>query len=668
MRITKYASALRQKKNLSPKKGKNISLNLNNKVRHEKKSTDIEENDLLLFEKIQPCGGITFRDETKVKTGNGYETCIHIYKYPTELTDHWMSQICNISNTISIVDISTDNVAEVKKNINRSMKEQNYRYQSARDYGDRYAAKMRFEEMQNLYDEINSMGEVIKLIDVRIYVADYTASGLEEKVKNIMTELDTNTYMPTIYLNETKREWCSMYRTYRQQQNENFAVKGQPMTSRALAGGNPFHFSDLQDDFGTYYGQTPCGGIVNLDLYAKTLQRLYYNAIVFGTMGSGKSTLLKKMFEDRAIRGDFVRAFDISGEFTELTENLGGKIIRLDGSNGILNPFEILRASDNEQMNYTMHLSKVITTYQFLNPRAEHDEITEYSNLVRGLYQSWHLVPEEAMQISGLPAANYPTFSSLLEYATKRMKEISEKEYNITEQEVAKKNILILDRISKSLQNIVYNYGYLLDGITTIDNITDEQIVTFDISALKEMSENVFDAVISNMVSLCWGNCIVNGSVMKDKWESGIIEWEDIVRFLILIDESHRWINTKKLFALEMIAVYMREARKYFGGIVLASQSIRDYVPGGKAESSDAAVNQLKTLFELTQYKFIFHQDSNAVAILREIFENVLTESQLQRIPQLAQGETILCISGDRNVEFKIYLSPEEEAVFHGGA
>ena len=67
----------------------------------------------------------------------------------------------------------------------------------------------------------------------------------------------------------------------------------------------------------------------------KVIQDYIINSLIIGVMRSGKSTLLKKQFLQRAILGDFVRAFDITGEFTELTNTLGGKIIACDGTNGI---------------------------------------------------------------------------------------------------------------------------------------------------------------------------------------------------------------------------------------------------------------------------------------------------------------------------------------------
>ena len=131
----------------------------------------------------------------------------------------------------------------------------------------------------------------------------------------------------------------------------------------------------------------------------------------------------------------------------------------------------------------------------------------------------------------------------------------------------------------------------------------------------------------------------------------------------MLIDESHRWLNANKLYAVDLIGKYLREAPKFFGGIILASQSIRDYAPEGQTE----AVNELKKLFELTQYKFIFHQDSGALPLMDRLLEGVLTSAQRERIPHLGMGENILCVSGNRNIEFKVYLSEKEKALFTGG-
>ena len=622
-----------------------------------------------LLEKIQPAGGITFRDIKYVTTGSGYEGCIHVYQFPEEIDTFWLAKVCNINGTVAVVDISTDNMAEVKKTLNKSMKEQVGRKRDAKDFEELYDAEKRLGEMKRMFDEISSYNEIVKLIHIRIYVADRSFEALERRIKNIMDKLETDSgWLTTIYLNETKNEWMSMYRPYKRQKQELFFPYGQSMTATGLAHGNPFHFSMLYDPTGTFLGKTPCGGNVLFDLFTKTQTRLYYNFLAIGEMGSGKSTLLKKQFLHNAIKGNYVRTFDISGEFSELTKTLGGKTINLDGSHGILNPLEILRAGDDERISFIRHISKVSTFYKFLvGGEVDSEEIVELEECLRELYKKFGFDNEtgdDNKQFTGLPASSYPTFSDFLEYLTENIKEMQNKEYNAMEQKIVGKTLLLRDKIRKVIRNIVKTYGNLFDGHTTIENISDEQIITYNLSTIKELKPEVFDASIINMISLCWDNCVTNGKLMLKRLDEGSIKMWDVVRTLILIDESHRWLNAKKLQALDLISIYLREARKYFGGIGLASQRAADYAPEG---SQSEGINKLKDMFELTQYKFIFRQSSNAKKLLYSIFEGELTGNQINNIPKMGVGKCIMCISGDRNIEFKVHLTKEEEKIFQGG-
>lgn len=626
------------------------------------------ERDMNLLNEIKPAGGITFKDVKYITTGSGYEGCIHIYRFPENIDTYWMAKVCNINGTVALVDISTDNMSEVKKNLNKSMKEQAGRRSGARDFAELYDAEKRLDEMKRMYDEINSYNEVIKLVHIRIFLADRSFEALEKKIKNIMDKLETDSgFLTTIYLNESKSEYKSMTRSYKKQKEEMFFPKGQSLTATGIAHGDPFHFSSLDDETGEFLGTTPCGGNVLLDIFQKTSTRLYYNFLAIGEMGSGKSTLLKKQFKSNAIKGNYVRTFDISGEFTILTKTLGGKVIKLDGSEGILNPLEILKAGDDENISFTRHISKVSTFYKFLvGGSVDAEEIAEFEDVLKQLYSSFGLWSDDRrnIQCTGLPATSYPTFTDYLNFLTESMKEMQEGKYSHIEEQVIVNTLLLRDKIRKVIKNIVDTYGSLFDGHTSIDNILDEQIVTFDISTLKELKNEIFDAMIINIISLCWDNCVTNGKLMLNMLREGKIKLWDVTRFLILIDESHRWLNAKKTHALDLVSVYLREARKYFGGIGLASQRAADYVPEG---SDSDAVNKLKNIFELTQYKFVFRQSSNAKKLLYQIFDGELTGTQIEKIPKLEIGQCILLISGDKNIEFKVHLTKDEDMLFSGG-
>lgn len=61
-------------------------------------------------------------------------------------------------------------------------------------------------------------------------------------------------------------------------------------------------------------------------------------------------------------------------------------------------------------------------------------------------------------------------------------------------------------------------------------------------------------------------------------------------------------------------------------------------------------------------------QDNSNVEMLRRIFAGQLTESELDVIPNLAQGDVILSIKAVKNIQFHIEVTDEELALYGGGA
>lgn len=625
-----------------------------------KKNTEIPL-DRRLLSYIQPKGGITYRDEKFISTGDTYICCIHIYEFPKTIGDFWLEKLMNIPNTIAIMDILTEDTIQVKKNINNSMKEQNVRYRESKEYSDKLDAEQRFYEMKALYKELETMGQVLKSVVIRIFIADRNRYDLEERSKEIMDSLEADGYKTTVFLNEGKMEWVALIKSMEEQTLNPFHVPGQALTSKQIAAGYPFRFSSLEDPYGKYLGYTACGGNVIFSPFTKTATRSYYNSIVFGNMGFGKSTLLKKLFEQASMIGDFVRTFDITGEFAPLTLEMGGRIIK--SGEKIINPLEILKAAETEQLSYLTNIKRLTVLYKCMNPDYTMQEITMYQNTLKELYLSFGI--DTAGTVTGLPAKSYPIFSDYLQFLNKKAVELSKINGNALQKQVIAADMLTLNQIKKVIERIVDTYGYLFNGHTTFDNIVDEQIVTFDISGLKDLEDNVFDAVMFNMLTMCYGNCVTNGSVMKNKYEQGELKLDEVAHTLIIADESHRWLNSEKPDLVHEVNVYQREARKYFGGTLFASQSIRDYVPD---DTNKNGLTEIKTLFELSQYKFIFKQDSNVLPKLEQVFNSELTPDQLKRIPYLEMGQCLLCISGEQNIEFKVHLSAQEKKLFSGGA
>jgi len=88
-------------------------------------------------------------------------------------------------------------------------------------------------------------------------------------------------------------------------------------------------------------------------------------------------------------------------------------------------------------------------------------------------------------------------------------------------------------------------------------------------------------------------------------------------------------------------------------------------VPDG---SEQTAIEKIKKLFDLTQYKFIMQQDDNNLDTIQRVFKTGITDSELAEIPKLPIGDVLLCIKSVKNILFHIEIDEEEKVLYGGGA
>ena len=198
-------------------------------------------------------------------------------------------------------------------------------------------------------------------------------------------------------------------------------------------------------------------------------------------------------------------------------------------------------------------------------------------------------------------------------------------------------------------------FSKLLRAVVEFDMIADGDKIKASISDLQ-----IFLAIQS-----CWDNCLTVGSRMKQLYDNNEIAWDDITRFAIVIDEAHRIINTNKRSVVEQILQIQRMARKLFGGVWLASQSIRDFVPEG---SSASAADLIRVMFEESPYKLLLRQDNSAAQMISETFGSILSQEDLDDLVKLEMGHCILCFGSERKVQVAINLTADEQEMFKGGA
>lgn len=614
--------------------------------------------------RIQPQGGINFEDNI-IKKGDGYEVVIHLYDYPNEVEEFWLDSIMNIRNTITTIDIGVEEKGEALKKLGKSIKEQESRYYDSIEYQDKLIAKEEFNTLMSLQEEVLKYGEVIRTIHLRIYVAERTREELEKKVGEILDELEHLNYRGAILLNEQEYEWKSLFTSFDMQKEYENSREGKPLPSLSLGAGFPFNYTNISDPFGQFLGTTFTGGSAIFDLWHKDRKRKSYNALLTGMTGAGKSTALKKIILHNYLIGNKIRIIDKSGEFRTLVKKFGGKVVALDGSSGIINPLHIYPTVIDEETNriveeqcYTVHMSKLSMLYKSLSGNVASD-IAEFDRVVRNFYTSYGIDISRCTQYN---KEDYPIMEELLEFTRKEL-------YSDVEKEIVKENLTPsrinrLENIILILEKLVYTYGKLFNGHSTIDDLSEEQIISYEVGTLHQYENQIFMTQIFSVLTSIWGQATEQGKREKMEYEDNGKSIEDVVKFLIVIDEAHNYINSNNIDGIRYVLQMEREDRKYFAAVLLANQSIKDYVP---QDSQSEAVEELKKLFELTQYKFIMQQDNNAIEAIKKIFNGTLTESEINMIPNFEEGECILSIAGMKNIAMQIEITEEEKRLFKGG-
>ena len=617
-----------------------------------------------LISKLQPQGNLRLDDERYIKTGDGYCSCIMVYEYPAEDYDFWLERLLNIDGVYCVLDVATEEKVDAEDEIISSLNELDVRYSHAQDEGTSIDAEQHYKLLRDMLTSVKTQGEVIKLIQCRLYISGRTKAEVDERVAAVIKDLESDDYRAAVFLSETEFGFKALFQPYHEQIKERNKRVGNPLPAISLAGGYPFNFEMLDDPFGIHIGSSSTRGNIIFDQFRKTKNRLSYDTLIIGKKGSGKSTLMKLLMKNNAIIGNFIRVIDVTGEFSELAKALGGKIVTLNGSEGIINYLEVFRTDEDEAISFANHLSKLNTFYKFMNPAADEDDRNEFEEYVRRLYevkQLWLSNTTQPQKITGLPPQVYPTFSDLLDLVRSDL--YIDKETRRINPNLSPSKWRRLESIELTLSNLVHSYGKMFDGHTSLPDLTGEQIIVYNVQSVSNFKSEIFNALLFNVMSMMLDDMIRIGAPSKKMYEDGTPIYQ-IPKLLLMIDEAHKFINTRNPLALDYMISIMREGRKYFTGLTLASQSIRDFAP----QSNDSeAVEKLKLLFELTQYKFIMQQESNCLPLMRTVFEDQLTESQLKQVPKFGQGECFL-LTGEDVLHTYIEITEHEKELFKGGA
>lgn len=331
-----------------------------------------------------------------------------------------------------------------------------------------------------------------------------------------------------------------------------------------------------------------------------------YNVNVIGQSGSGKSVLLQDMVTNFLSTGTKVFVLDIGRSYEKLCNLCGGDFVefRMD-SQICLNPFDRVSLNSTEAQGDFLSLILPILAKMVAPKRGTSD--IEDSILSRALQKTW------------VRNKNNTTITDIA---------------NALE---AEKN-----EVSQNLATMLYqysdqgSYGRFFNGKSNVD--FNNRLTVIEFEDLRERRDLL--SVVMQMLSAQIMTQVFSGNRQQ--------------RFVILFDEA--W------FALELfpglLASLARTIRKYWGGLILGTQSVNDFYVNDTA----------KSILENSGWLFMLKQKKESVDLLMESKRISLDENQIGLIKSLnvVPGKYSECLISSSNgyVVGRLILDPYSKILY----
>lgn len=626
--------------------------------------------DLPMIARTQPIGNV-HAFSRYLAEGDGYIACLRIYRYPAHgLTDFWGVPLVDTDHTMTVIDTGTEDRRQIMKQLSRSATEKKIQVSGKAKELDNVTAGSAYWDQMNLMKQLATEHEVMKRVYWRIFVYAKTKEELEKRVNKIIA--DNSNFVIATYVDEQLSEFKSIWiPTMAEQEALPNKPVGTPISAQSLAGSYPFNHVKLEDPHGFYYGYTRTNGQVEFDPFQRDNRRTRSFFFVTGNPGMGKSTLLKKMNDDVFSRGAVIRNFDVSGEYADQTQDQGGVVIDLTSHQAMINPFEVFATvvdskGEVDQIGcFAQHITKLKNFFAFLNPKATADDMTVLDSWLHAFYRKvglWVKNPRQVKHLAAIVGRShdaYPSLSEWVQFANQQARTMQNSGHinSITMQSI--------NRITSTFTNLLQSKGDMLDGVTTFPNLQNEQVVTFNVEKLKAEGPGIFNAQVYSVLTLISADIIKNGQAQRRLLKEGRLNPDLIKWYWLNIDEAQNIITPHFSFGVEFLTSLMEQMRKNFCAVTMAAPTIKDLIKNGDSQSE--YVQNVQKMFSMFQIRFFFQISDDDLPRLATALGGSTTEDELRSLTKLEKTECLMNINGDRNIQFKVDITPEEERRYGGG-
>lgn len=617
-----------------------------------KKKLDVKEN-MSLLNLITPIG-LEF-SVNKLRVGENIGSILGITQYYSEPQYGWCSNYTNTPGTIIKFIWLPKNDPETLNAISRNITINWGKANSARDPQERIMAEELAAAGEKTLKEIGSNGESIGLLITLGMATSIDEEGYKLKTSRLQRSI-TATRCRDRFLSSLQMQGYKSLSPYWPPEKEVEEIFGRVCLLSAFMGGIPFVTDGFNDKKGYYFGKDLNGGLIILDTWKRGNDRTNSNMAILGAPGSGKSTAMKHLIVNEFSKGTKLLLIDPENEYDFTTKQLGGIVIDAGGGEGIINPLQIrpVPIDDNEESeklyntekvkhieneenkkgctigSMALHLKTLEVFFSLYLDDVKDMQMAILLEILEKLYNKWDIFWDT--DVTKLSAKDFPImedlYTMLLEKGEEKKESIRENEENIY------LNLAqLLRSIAIGADSVLFN-GYTSLDTKIEDSENDDSIVCLNTFQLQNTSDRIRRAQYYNLLTWCWQ----------------IMTQDRTTRYLFMLDEAYLMIDPDIKEALMYLRNMAKRGRKYETGIVVASQSVVDFL--------DPKIKMYgQALLNLATYKLVFGTDGQDLKELEEIFN--FKEHTLEFLRRKIQGRGA-GFFGNKLIHFDVDIPDDE--------
>jgi len=570
------------------------------------------------------------------KQNNKTLTHFVITDYPLKVDNAWAQDLFDIPNTKIVMKCKPVEKYKAIKRIDNAINEilsQNTLGKASSQI-DR---QTHLESLQILLEGLQNDNEVF--FDTTLIITTYDNGKETTNKKYVRRKLREYGFKFTeLFGRQIEGYFSSAINTF----NKTNISRG--LNSSIIASSFPFVSNAILDNNGLLIGENKLPTFV--DFFRRDDERVNSNTVIIGKSGSGKSFATKMLLANLASDNAKVFILDPENEYTNLANNLNGRVLDVSSSkNGRINPFHIIMSLDDENSDGTSnsfysHLQFLEEFFRLILQGINSDSLELLNKVIVEIYNKKGITAKT--DLTKLRAKDYPIFQDLAEEIDRRV-ETEKDEYNLSCYKVLSNYVSKFRRGGRN--------SALWNGFTTFN--PTENFVCFNFQKLLSNKNNVIGNAQMLLV-LKW----LDNEVIKNR-DYNLLNNADR-KIVIAIDEAHVFIDEKFPIALDFMYQLAKRIRKYNGMQIVITQNVKDFVGSPEiARKSSAIIN-------VSQYSFIFSLSPNDMSDLCTLYEKAgqINENETENIVNLPRGSAFLITGPANRTNIRIVATPHIRNIF----